>query len=103
MGPAILNSRAQIGIKAPPVKIEVLLSGRLQKFNIVGIAEASRRESKDRVRGALISSGYSFPQERITVSLGPADMKKTGGRFDLPIALGMLAASRLIPFESLNS
>ena len=103
MGPAILNSRAQLGIKAPAVTIEVLLSGGLPKFNIVGLAEAAVRESKDRVRGAIISSGFYFPQERITVSLGPADMKKTGGRFDLPIALGILAASRLIPFETLDS
>ncbi len=102
MGPAILMSRAQLGIKAPPVTIEVLLSGGLPKFNIVGLAEAAVRESKDRVRGAIISSGFSFPQERITVSLGPADMKKAGGRFDLPIALGILAASRLIPHESLD-
>ena len=87
MGPAILMSRAQLGIEAPPVTIEVLLSGGLPKFNIVGLAEAAVRESKDRVRGAIISSGFSFPQERITVSLGPADMKKTGGRFDLPIEL----------------
>jgi len=103
MGPAILNSRAQLGIKAPPVTIEVLLSGGLPKFNIVGLAEAAVRESKDRVRGAIISSGFGFPQERITVSLGPADMKKTGGRFDLPIALGILAASRLISSETLDS
>ena len=103
MGPAILNSRAQLGITAPPVTIEVLLSGGLPKFNIVGLAEAAVRESKDRVRGAIISSGFSFPQERITVSLAPADMKKTGGRFDLPIALGILAASRFIPQDSLVS
>ncbi len=103
MGPAILNSRAQLGVAAPPVTIEVLLSGGLPKFNIVGLAEASVRESKDRVRGAIISSGFSFPQERITVSLGPADMKKNGGRFDLPIALGILVASRLIPHEQLDS
>lgn len=103
MGPAILLSRAQLGIKAPPVTIEVLLSGGLPKFNIVGLAEAAVRESKDRVRGAIMSSGFSFPQERITVSLGPADMKKTGGRFDLPIALGILAASRVIPPESLDA
>ena len=103
MGPAILNSRAQLGITAPPVTIEVMLSGGLPKFNIVGLAEAAVRESKDRVRGAIISSGFSFPQERITVSLAPADMKKTGGRFDLPIALGILAASRFIPQDSLDS
>jgi magnesium chelatase family protein len=102
MGPAILMSRAQLGIKAPPVTIEVLLTGGLPRFSIVGLAEAAVRESKDRVRGAIISSGFSFPQERITVSLGPADMKKTGGRFDLPIALGILAASRVIPAEPLG-
>jgi magnesium chelatase family protein len=103
MGPAILFSRAQLGIQAPQVTIEVLLSGGLPRFNIVGLAEGAVRESKDRVRGAIISSGFSFPQERITVSLGPADMKKTGGRFDLPIALGILAASRLIPHEQLDA
>jgi magnesium chelatase family protein len=102
MGPAILMSRAQLGIEAPPVTIEVLLSGGLPRFNIVGLAEAAVRESKDRVRGAIISSGFSFPQERITVSLGPADMKKAGGRFDLPIALGILAASRAVPPEPLG-
>ena len=103
MGPAILMSRAQLGITAPPVTIEVLLSGGLPTFNIVGLAEAAVRESKDRVRGAIISSGFKFPQERITVSLAPADMKKTGGRFDLPIALGILAASQFIPHESLDA
>jgi len=103
MGPAILMSRAQLGIKAPPVTIEVLLSGGLPKFNIVGLAEAAVRESKDRVRGAIVSSGFEFPQGRITVNLGPADMKKTGGRFDLPIALGILAASRAVPPDSLDA
>ena len=96
MGLAILESRAARGIDAPPVTIEVFLSGGLPAFSIVGMAETAVRESKDRVRGALMSSGYRFPQERITVSLGPADMRKTGGRFDLAIALGILAASRQI-------
>ena len=94
MGIAILRSRAAIGTDAPPVTIEVFLSGGLPAFSIVGLAETAVRESKDRVRGALISSGFRFPQERITVSLGPADMRKTGGRFDLAIAVGILAASR---------
>ena len=102
MGPAILNSRAQLGIKAPPVTIEVLLSGGLPKFNIVGLAEAAVRESKDRVRSALISSNFKFPQERITVSLAPADMPKTGGRFDLAIALGVLVAGKQVPVEPLR-
>jgi len=102
MGLAILRSRAQIGVEAPPVTIEVFLSGGLPKFNIVGLAETAVRESKDRVFGAIKNSGFSFPQERITANLGPADMKKTGGRFDLPIALGILAASRQLPVRFLG-
>ena len=102
MGLAILRSRAQIGTHAPPVTIEVFLSGGLPSFSIVGMPETAVRESKDRVRSALISSEFRFPQERITVSLGPADMKKTGGRFDLAIALGILAASNQLPPESLR-
>jgi magnesium chelatase family protein len=101
MGLAILRSRAQIGVEAPPVTIEVFLSGGLPKFNIVGLAETAVRESKDRVFGAIKNSGFDFPQERITANLGPADMKKTGGRFDLPIALGILAASRQLPVRFL--
>jgi magnesium chelatase family protein len=96
-GLAILQSRAQLGMEAPPVTIEVFLSGGLPLLAIVGMPETAVRESKDRVRGAIISSGFNFPQQRITVSLGPADMRKTGGRFDLAIALGILAASRQIP------
>ena len=100
MGLAILKSRAQLGSDAPPVTIEVFLSGGLPAFSIVGMPETAVRESKDRVRGAIMSSGFKFPQERITVSLGPADMKKTGGRFDLAIALGILAAGKQLPVES---
>lgn len=105
MSLAILKSRAQLGVTAPPVTIEVFLSGGLPRFSIVGLPEAAVRESKDRVRGAISSCNLEFPQSRITVSLGPADMRKTGGRFDLPIALGILAARRLIPkrrFESVE-
>ncbi|HZW59956.1 MAG TPA: YifB family Mg chelatase-like AAA ATPase, partial [Woeseiaceae bacterium] len=99
---AILKSRAQFGIEAPAVTIEVFLSGGLPTFSIVGMPETAVRESKDRVRGAIMSSGFDFPQERITVSLGPADMKKSGGRFDLAIALGILAASRQLPDNELD-
>lgn len=97
MSVTILMSRAQLGVGAPPVTIEVFLSGGLPSFSVVGLAGTAVRESKDRVRGAIISSGYRFPQERITVNLGPADMRKSGGRFDLPIALGILAACRALP------
>ena len=100
---AILRSRAQIGTDAPPVTIEVFLSGGLPVFSIVGMPETAVRESKDRVRAAILSSGFKFPQERITVSLGPADMRKTGGRFDLAIALGVLASSKQIPIEAFSS
>lgn len=102
MGLAILQSRAQLGLDAPPVTVEVLLSGGLPCFSIVGLAETALRESKDRVRGAIINSGFDFPQQRITVNLGPADLPKAGGRFDLAIALGILMASGRLPTEVLD-
>ena len=102
MSVVILHSRAQLGTDAPPVTIEVFLSGGLPVFNIVGMPETAVRESKDRVRSAIQSCGFQFPQERITVNLGPADMRKTGGRFDLAIALGILAASRQVPGTALG-
>ena len=102
MSIAMLHSRAQLGTDAPAVTIEVFLSGGLPTFHIVGMPETAVRESKDRVRSAIQSCGFQFPQERITVNLGPADMRKTGGRFDLAIALGILAASRQIPDGDLS-
>ncbi len=102
MSLAILHCRAQYGTAAPPVTIEVFLSGGLPAFTIVGMAETAVRESKDRVRGALMSSGFEFPQQRITISLGPAEMRKAGGRYDLPIALGILAARQQFPLAALN-
>ncbi len=103
MSVATLHSRASLGTGAPPVTIEVFLSGGLPTFSIVGMAQTAVRESKDRVRGAIINAGFTFPQQRITVSLAPADMRKDGGRFDLAIALGILAASRQIPEERLDN
>ena len=100
MSLATLHCRAQLGVAAPAVTIEVLLSGGLPSFSIVGLAETAVRESKDRVRGAILSSGFEFPQRRITISLGPADMRKSGGRFDLAIALGILLAGRQVPGEA---
>ena len=101
MGLAILHCRAQYGTEAPPVTIEVFLSGGLPVFNLVGMPETAVRESKDRVRSALLSSGFEFPKSRITVSLGPAEMRKTGGRFDLAVAVGILAANREFPANML--
>ena len=101
MSLAILRSRAQLGTDAPPVTIEVFLSGGLPSFSVVGMPETAVRESKDRVRGAILSSRFDFPPSRITVSLAPADMPKAGGRFDLAIALGILAASKQIKLDRL--
>jgi len=101
MGLAILHCRAQYGTEAPAVTIEVFLSGGLPAFTIVGMAETAVRESKDRVRGALVNSGFEFPQSRITISLGPAEMRKMGGRYDLAIALGILAAKKGFPRRAL--
>ena len=86
-------SRASVGIEAPPVRVEVHITGGLPKFAIVGLPEATVRESKDRVRSAIINSRFEFPRRRITVSLAPADLPKDGSRYDLPIAIGILAAT----------
>ncbi len=102
MSLAIVFSRAQVGIDAPPVTVEVHLSGGLPSFSIVGLPEAAVKESRERVRSALINAGFDFPQRRITVNLAPADLPKEGGRYDLAIALGILAASAQIPPESVK-
>jgi magnesium chelatase family protein len=99
---AIVHSRSSEGIKAPPVTIEVHLSKGLPGFSIVGLPETAVKESKDRVRSALINSQLEFPINRIVVNLAPADLPKEGGRFDLPIALGILAASGQIPKDILE-
>ncbi len=100
--PATVYSRAQLGMQAPEIRVEVHLMGGLPRLNIVGLPEAAVRESKDRVRSAIISSDCFFPQHRITVNLAPADLRKDGGRFDLPIAMGILAASGQIPTDQLE-
>ena len=99
---AVVHTRARTGLEAPAVTVEVHLSAGLPALNIVGLPETAVRESKDRVRSALINSGYQFPTSRITVNLAPADLPKEGGRFDLPIALGILAASGQLPVDSLT-
>ncbi len=90
---ATLYTRALNGINAAQVIVEVHLSNGLPAFSIVGLPEAAVRESKDRVRAAIINSNFEFPARKITVNLAPADLPKDGGRYDLPIALGILAAS----------
>ncbi|NKN32902.1 YifB family Mg chelatase-like AAA ATPase [Marichromatium bheemlicum] len=88
-----LHSRACVGISAPPVTVEVHLSSGLPALSLVGLPEAAVRESKERVRGALLNTRFRFPDGRLTINLAPADLPKEGGRFDLPIALGILGAS----------
>lgn len=101
MGLALVHSRARAGVRAPAVTVEVHLSGGLPRMHIVGLPEAAVRESKDRVRAAILCAQFQFPARVITVNLAPADLPKDGGRFDLPIALGVLAASGQIPLEAL--
>jgi len=93
MSLAILHSRASVGVDAPAVTVEVHLGPGLPGFAIVGLPEKAVQESKDRVRGAMVNAGFELPQWKVTVNLAPADLPKEGGRFDLPIALGILAAT----------
>jgi magnesium chelatase family protein len=102
MSLAILYCRAQEGINSPQVTVEVHLANGLPSLSIVGLPEMAVRESKDRVRGALLNSQFEFPARRITINLAPADLPKEGGRFDLAIALGILAASDQIPKQALD-
>jgi len=102
MGLAIVHSRATVGVEAPEVTVEVYISRGMPGFNLVGLPETTVKESRDRVRSAIIHSGFEFPSKKITVNLAPADLPKEGGRFDLPIALGILAASDQIPDDPLQ-
>lgn len=99
---AVVYSRGQRGLQAPLITIETHLTGGLPKMCIVGLPEKAVQESKDRIRSAFLSSGLYFPQERLTINLAPADLPKEGGRFDLPIAIGILASSAQIPTNTLN-
>lgn len=103
MAIACVNTRASCGVEAPEVTVEVHLSNGLPAFNLVGLPEASVKEARERVRSALINAGFEFPMRRITVNLAPADLPKQGGRYDLPIAIGILAASEQIPANSLKN
>ena len=102
MALAVLKSRALNGMDAPEVTVEVHLANGLPAFTIVGLPETEVKESKDRVRAALQNARFDFPAQRITVNLAPADLPKESGRFDLPIALGILAASGQIPADALD-
>ncbi|WP_279084971.1 YifB family Mg chelatase-like AAA ATPase [Gilliamella apis] len=101
MSLAIIYTRASIGIQAPQINVEVHISNGLPGFVLVGLPEATVKESKDRVRSAIINSGFTFPAKKITVNLSPADLPKEGSRFDLPIAIAILAATEQIPMDHL--
>ena len=97
MALSVVYTRANVGVDAPVVTIEVHLSRGLPAFNLVGLPETSVKESRDRVRSAIINSGFEFPDRRITVNMAPADLPKGGGRYDLAIALGIISASNQLP------
>ncbi|KAB2928307.1 MAG: YifB family Mg chelatase-like AAA ATPase [Dechloromonas sp.] len=101
MALAIAHSRGLDGLNAPPVTVEVHLASGLPSFTLVGLPDTEVKEARDRVRAAIINSGFEFPSKRITVNLAPADLPKESGRFDLPIALGILAASGQVPGKAL--
>ena len=103
MALATVFSRALLGMNSPQVTIEVHLSNGLPSLSIVGLPEAAVKESKDRVRSAIINSGFEFPSRRITINLAPADLPKEGGRFDLPIAIGILIASGQIEADDIQN
>jgi len=103
MALSCVYSRARVGLESPLVTVEVDIANGLPAFNIVGLPETSVRESKDRVRSAIINCGYEFPAKRITINLAPADLPKEGGRFDLPIAVGILVASGQLPKNEIEN
>jgi len=103
MSLSVIHSRAIAGLRALPVQVEADLANGLPNFSIVGLPDTAVREARDRVRAAITNSGFDFPQRRVTVNLAPADLPKDSGRFDLPIALGILVASGQIKSPHLNS
>ncbi|MFB4394791.1 MULTISPECIES: YifB family Mg chelatase-like AAA ATPase [unclassified Pseudomonas] len=101
MSLALVHSRAQVGVQAPAVSVETHLANGLPSLTLVGLPEATVKESKDRVRSAIVNSGLDYPARRITQNLAPADLPKDGGRYDLAIALGILAANGQVPIGPL--
>src|SRR6266851_6267972 len=102
MSLAVLHSRALSGLDAPEVTVEVHLGNGLPSFTIVGLPDTEVKESRDRVRSALVNSRFEFPARRITVNLAPSELPKESGRFDLPIALGILAASHQLEADGIS-
>lgn len=103
MSLSVVYTRAAIGVKAPLISVEVHLSNGLPGLTLVGLPETTVKEARDRVRSAIINSGYAFPAKKITINLAPADLPKEGGRYDLPIAIALLAASEQLNMTGLSS
>ena len=101
MSVAVVFSRGLAGLDAPLVRVEAHVGNGLPAFHIVGLPETEVKEARERVRAALQTSRFEFPQRRITVNLAPADLPKESGRFDLPIAIGILAATGQVPAKAL--
>jgi len=102
MSLSIINTRAQFGVDAPKVTVETHISNGLPSLTMVGLPEMAVRESKERVRSALINSGFDFPTRRVTINLAPADIPKQGGRYDLAIAIGILVATGQLQSDSIQ-
>ena len=102
MALAVVYARSAFGIEAPLITIEVHISAGLPAFNLVGLPHRSISEARERVRSAIINSGFTFPAQRITINLSPADLPKHGSRFDLAIAVGVLSASGQINQQHLH-
>ncbi|AHA68040.1 ATPase related to magnesium chelatase subunit ChlI [Shigella dysenteriae WRSd3] len=102
MSLSIVHTRAALGVNAPPITVEVHISKGLPGLTIVGLPETTVKEARDRVRSAIINSGYEYPAQKITINLAPADLPKEGGRYDLPIAIALLAASEQLTANKLD-
>ena len=103
MSVAIVHSRALVGVDAPGVTVEVHIAGGLPGIHLVGLPDTEVREARDRVRAALQNAQFEVPARKVTVNLAPADLPKESGRYDLPIALGILAATGQIPADGLRA
>ena len=103
MSLSIVYTRAALGVSAPSITVEVHISNGLPGLTLVGLPETTVKEARDRVRSAIINSGYTFPAKKITINLAPADLPKEGGRYDLPIAIALLAASEQLTAPELTS
>lgn len=103
MSLSVVYTRAALGVQAPLISVEVHLSNGLPGLTLVGLPETTVKEARDRVRSAIINSGYTFPAKKITINLAPADLPKEGGRYDLPIAIALLTASEQLNAPRLNT